>query len=70
MSIKHNQNFILIDEKYPHIASKMLLFEGDETFNMYINSLLMDTREHSRQGFPPEISRALLNLLECNYWKK
>lgn len=59
----------LILDKYPHIADKLNLAWGYPEFPLVVNRLLTDTRDDTRQGFPPEIGQALMRILALYYQK-
>lgn len=64
MSDQMDQDFQLLGEKFPAIAKTLGLLKGHPEAATYITKLLADTRDHARQGFPPEVLTALLNIQE------
>jgi hypothetical protein len=59
-------DFQLLAAKFPTIAKALGLLRGHPEAAMYVTKLLADTREHARQGFPPEVLTALLNIQETH----
>lgn len=53
-------------EKMPHIQEKVLKLWGKKDFNVFVQSLMMDTRDGRRQGFPPDAAEDLAMLAEVN----
>jgi len=54
-----------IVDAFPGIAAKLKLFWGEQEFSDLVHDLLNDTRDHERQGFPLEVTSALITL---QYW--
>lgn len=52
----------LINDKFPHIGTRIFYLWGYPEFNIFMSQLLDDTRNGTRQGFPTNIADALLNL--------
>jgi hypothetical protein len=50
---------------YTHIIAKIRALWGTKTCDQYLNSLLIDDRG-KREGFPPEVSTAIMSLLMAN----
>ena len=60
--IDSNEDFVLVNEKFPHIGKKIAVFWGhQECYELFVN-LMLDTRDGARQGFPKEIGQALHRL--------
>ncbi|MGE5469863.1 MAG: hypothetical protein ACM3X0_03580 [Bacteroidota bacterium] len=55
-----------IEARFPHISAKLRVFWGHPEFVAYINSLFIDTRGGTRQGFPKEIALALWKLHQAH----
>lgn len=53
-------------ELYPHIYAKLEIMWGYPEMDIYINNLLMDTRDGKRNGFPPDVGQELLKLQNGN----
>lgn len=51
---------------YPHIKKRIELIWGTVPLDQYLNSLLLDTREGHRQGFPMEVASAIASLAKSN----
>ena len=60
--LHENENFILVNKTFPHIGEKILWTWGHDECSKYLNSLFTDSRDGKRQGFPPEIAKALFKL--------
>ncbi len=48
------------------ITNQILLHWGTEVGDVYMNSLLINDREHLRAGFPPHVSKAIFALIKLN----
>jgi hypothetical protein len=66
MSDQLDQDFLLLGENFPTIAKALQLLRGHPEVATYVTKLLADTRDHARQGFPPEVLTALLNIQEAH----
>jgi hypothetical protein len=53
-------------ERIEHIQKKVCMMWASPELDAYLNSLLMDSREGKRQGFPVEVTQDLLFLAEFN----
>ena len=60
--IEENENFLLINESFPHIGKKLQLFWGHPEFVTLMDDLQQNKRGKQRQGFPMDIARALNNI--------
>jgi len=59
-------DFELLEARFASIAKALGLLRGHPEAALYITKLLADTRDHARQGFPPEVLTALLNIQEAH----
>ncbi|MGB4065096.1 MAG: hypothetical protein WBK19_14825 [Azonexus sp.] len=59
-----NENFPIVNERFPHIGEKLAVMWGSHVFSGFINGLFHDTRGGARKGFPKEISVALFRLMQ------
>jgi hypothetical protein len=59
-----NENFKIVNERFPHIGKKLVGLWSSYAFSLFINELFQDTRGGTRQGFPKEISVALFRLMQ------
>ncbi len=66
MTDQLDPDFLLLADKFPAVAKALGLLRGHAEAAMYITKLLADTRDHARQGFPPEVLTALLNIQEAH----
>lgn len=55
--------FEVIQEHHPRIAESILLLWGHEECRIFLNRLIMDSRDGQRQGFSPFVAGAILHLL-------
>ena len=58
-----NESFKLVAERFPHISKKIEVTWGHKECSEFINRLLTDSRDGKRQGFPPEVGKALFKLM-------
>lgn len=59
-----NENFPIVNERFPHIGEKLAVMWGSHVFSGFINGLFHDIRGGARKGFPKEISVALFRLMQ------
>ena len=64
--ITKNEDFTVINERFPHIGEKIAGQWGGYGLSPYINHLLTDTRNGTRQGFPKEVAIGLFRLLQLH----
>ena len=57
-------------EKMPHLTERVCLLWGQGEFETYVNRLIMDSRDGSRQGLPWEAAQELLFLAELSLAKR
>lgn len=60
--IERSEHFKVINEAFPNVGKKLMLFWGYPEFNTLIDSLIQNTRGCQRVGFPAHIFSALLSL--------
>jgi hypothetical protein len=60
--ITENRYFIVVKNRLPHIAKSIELLWGTVEFNKWFDKLMSDTRDGMREGFPIDVSDALLKL--------
>ena len=51
--------FKLVSEEYPRIGAALKLMWGTRECYTYLNNLMFDTRENTRQGFSKEVGSAI-----------
>ena len=66
MELKTDPAFVLIKERYPHLAPRFTLFWGQPEFEEVITGLLLDTRNDKRKGFDKDAIAAILNLIRLH----
>src|SRR4029434_6508248 len=57
-------------EKFPHLCSQISFLWDQKDFEVYVNRLLMDSRDGTRQGLPWDAVQELLFLLELRISKR
>jgi hypothetical protein len=57
-------------ERLPHLATRVGALWGHAEFELYVNRLLMDSRDGDRQGLPWEAAQELLFLVELGIAKR
>ena len=60
--LEQDKDFVLIDNKYPHISSRLKLLWGSKECYNYFGNLLLDTRDGERQGFSNEVASSIYRL--------
>ena len=63
MDITSDENFQVIAERHPHISNKIEMLWGHVELRHYLNSLFMDARGGTRQGFEPHIAKSLFAIM-------
>lgn len=63
-TLAENENFKMVNERFPHIGKKLAGLWSSHDFSPFINELFSDTRGGTRQGFPKEVSVALFRLMQ------
>jgi uncharacterized protein len=51
-----------LEKKFPQILDKIMMLWDSPEFDSNLNKLMLDKREHHRQGFPPEVASEILRL--------
>jgi len=59
-----NENFKIVNERFPHIGKKLAGLWSSHDFSTFVNELFRDTRGGTRQGFPKDVSVALFRLMQ------
>ena len=52
--------------QFPHILSKMMELWNSLEFDRYLEQLMLDQRDHQRQGFPPDVADDIMRLSRIN----
>lgn len=60
--IQRNQNFVQVNEAFPHIGKAIALFWGHPEFYEFSEGLQHQQDGKRREGFPANILTALFNL--------
>ena len=66
MKIEDNNEFRIVNEKFPNIGSKLRLFWGYPEFVKLMFELQQDNSERPRAGFPAPVLFALQTLEELH----
>lgn len=51
-----------LEKSFPHVFNKILELWKFPTMEKYFDSLMMDTRDGKRKGFPPDAAMEIFNL--------
>lgn len=62
MDIDSFDEYSIVKNKLPHIAENLKTFWNSQYFEDYVTSIMLDTRDGARKGFPIEIAKALNEL--------
>lgn len=62
--LENINEFNKIKEGFPHVSDKLELFSGSDYFPDYVNTLILDTRDGKRNGFPKDVAKAINTLLK------
>jgi hypothetical protein len=65
-SIRNNYDFLVIEARHPHIATKIDVLWGSRELNDYMHRLMTDTRDGTRQGFAPEVAGAIFRIIQMH----
>lgn len=65
--LTENTHFKIIYSAFPRIGDKLQTLWGNPEFGHYMNTLLRDTRDGARKGFPVNVFFALDALAEDHY---
>jgi hypothetical protein len=52
--------------QFPHVLSKMMELWNSLEFDPYLEQLMLDSRDHQRQGFPPDVAADIMRLSRIN----
>lgn len=53
-------------ERMSHLCSKTCMMWGSHQLDVWLNEVLLDSRDGERHGLPPEVCSEMLFLLELN----
>lgn len=56
------QQYPYLSQQFPHVIEKVILLWGYPEFYIFINKLLLQSRNENRQGFPPEVLKDILQM--------
>ena len=57
-----DRDYQIVEAEYPHIAKALKLLRGYPETAQYVEKILSETRNGSRQGFSPKVGDALINI--------
>lgn len=69
-SILESKEFHTLRIYYPFMTAKIEILhnvwhgKGEDIVELYLNGILLQTRNGTRRGFPPEHAACILNLIE------
>ncbi|WP_090697450.1 hypothetical protein [Nitrosomonas aestuarii] len=61
-----NNNESVLERDFKHVADKIELHWGFPEFYPFINKLLVNDHDRSRNGFPPEVMQEIYELHEIH----
>ena len=61
--VLNSKAYECVNNQFPRIGAAIKLFWGQPEFAPYVEKLLMDNRNESRNGFPGDVAIALHNML-------
>lgn len=64
--VENSQFYDIINNEYPRIATTIKVQWGTKECHDYLNLLVFDVRDGSREGFPKHVFSALLELSLCH----
>ncbi len=56
----------LLEEDFPHIHQAITMCWGSRELNIYLEKLMLDTRDGARAGFPREVARLIVKVQEAH----
>ncbi|WP_119966898.1 hypothetical protein [Simplicispira lacusdiani] len=67
--MENNPDLKVVTDSFPHIGKVLRQMWGAPEVTDYIDTLLYDTRDGGRQGFPREVMAALMNIYTAHAGK-
>lgn len=55
-----------LEKQFPHLLKKIVELWNSPELDPYLQQLMLDQRDHQRQGFPPEVATDILRLSRIN----
>lgn len=55
-----------LEKQFPHLLNKIVELWNSPGLDPYLQQLMLDQRDHQRQGFPPEVATDILRLSRIN----
>lgn len=55
-----------LEQKFPQMLNKIVELWNSPELDPYLEQLMLDTRDHQRQGFPPEVATDIMRLSRIN----
>lgn len=59
---KENNYPHALEKQFPHVLNKILALWNSAELDPYLQQLMLDKRDHQRQGFPPEVAMDIMRL--------
>lgn len=55
-----------LEKQFPHLLNKIVELWNSPALDPYLQQLMLDTRDHQRHGFPPEVAADIMRLGRLN----
>lgn len=55
-----------LEQQFPHMLNKIVELWNSPELDPYLQQLMLDQRDHQRQGFPAEVATDILRLSRIN----
>lgn len=55
-----------LEEQFPHMLNRIIELWDSPELGAYLEQLMLDSRDHQRQGFPPEVATDIMRLGRIN----
>lgn len=55
-----------LEKQFPHMLKKIVELWNSPELDPYLKQLMLDTRDHQRQGFPAAVATDILRLSRIN----
>lgn len=55
-----------LEKQFPHMLNKIVELWDSSALDAYFEQLMLDTRDHQRLGFPPEVASDIMRLSRIN----
>ncbi len=55
-----------LEKQFPHMLNRIIELWNSPELDPYLEQLMLDTRDHQRQGFPPDVATDIMRLSRIN----